>query len=369
MPAPRTTTWAIEPHTQVKHIILKKYLDAWFPILSRWNGRILVIDGFAGPGIYDGGEPGSPIIAIDTFLHHSHISLSSREVVFIFIEEKPERMEMLKQQIQARYSPELVDNILFYNSKFDDTVTSVLDEIEQQRKKLAPTFAFVDPFGFSDTPMSTLGRILRQDSAEILVNFMHGFVQRFINNPDETIARHYDGLFGTSAWRGIAATDIPTKERERRIHDLYQTQLHANGARYVRSFRLRNKSNQTEYFLFFATNHPLGLDKMKQAMWRADPTGAYDFSDFTDSSSPVLFTMEPDFTALETAITSRYSGKIATVAEIESFVVTETPYHSSQYKTNVLAPLERSGRVECIDSHLRKRRFTYPKPEMRLKFV
>jgi three-Cys-motif partner protein len=63
------TIWSITPHTQAKHAILKRYLDAWFPILSRQaailnrkfgtvNGRrILYIDGFAGPGIYTGGEP------------------------------------------------------------------------------------------------------------------------------------------------------------------------------------------------------------------------------------------------------------------------------------------------------------------------
>ena len=37
------------------------------PILSRGSfPEILYIDGFAGPGEYEGGEPGSPIIALET---------------------------------------------------------------------------------------------------------------------------------------------------------------------------------------------------------------------------------------------------------------------------------------------------------------
>jgi hypothetical protein len=45
---------------------------------------------------------------------------------------------------------------------------------------------------------------------------------------------------------------------------------------------MRNKSNATDYFLFFATTSLLGMEKMKDAMWAVDPSGAYDFSDFTN---------------------------------------------------------------------------------------
>lgn len=36
---PKDTRWQIEPHTVAKHQILRKYLDAWFPILSSSNQR------------------------------------------------------------------------------------------------------------------------------------------------------------------------------------------------------------------------------------------------------------------------------------------------------------------------------------------
>ena len=31
--------WELEPHTTAKHAVLKAYLNAWFPILSSWNGN------------------------------------------------------------------------------------------------------------------------------------------------------------------------------------------------------------------------------------------------------------------------------------------------------------------------------------------
>lgn len=48
---PKTTIWDLEPHTAAKHEILRRYVQAWAPILSQGNFPHLVfVDGFAGPG-------------------------------------------------------------------------------------------------------------------------------------------------------------------------------------------------------------------------------------------------------------------------------------------------------------------------------
>ena len=62
MAAPKTTRWPLEPHTKAKHLILRLYLDAWLPIMATYNGRIVFLDGFAGPGRYTGGEDGSLLV-------------------------------------------------------------------------------------------------------------------------------------------------------------------------------------------------------------------------------------------------------------------------------------------------------------------
>ena len=63
--------WERKPHTGAKHDILRRHLNAWFPILTRWNERVGFIDGFAGPGEYLGGEPGSPAIALKAAISHA----------------------------------------------------------------------------------------------------------------------------------------------------------------------------------------------------------------------------------------------------------------------------------------------------------
>ncbi len=81
---PKGTIWPLEPHTKSKHLVLKSYLDAWLPIKSKWNGRILFIDRFAGPGEYSGGEEGSPLIAINAFRNHSAKERMEAEIGFMY---------------------------------------------------------------------------------------------------------------------------------------------------------------------------------------------------------------------------------------------------------------------------------------------
>lgn len=56
--------WSYPPHTKAKHDLLAAYLGGWYPILSKWNGRLLFLDGFAGRGRYTDGSEGSPLASV-----------------------------------------------------------------------------------------------------------------------------------------------------------------------------------------------------------------------------------------------------------------------------------------------------------------
>ncbi len=92
--------WSLDPHTRAKHELLRGYLGAWFPTLGSWQGRVVFLDGFAGPGIYAGGEPGSPAIALNTLLDHSYFrQMPQTEFVFVFNEVAAERCDSLRQVV------------------------------------------------------------------------------------------------------------------------------------------------------------------------------------------------------------------------------------------------------------------------------
>lgn len=91
------TTWAIEEHTKAKHEILKRYFDAWLPIMTSWTTAVF-IDGFAGPGVYTGGEPGSPMIVLDAATNHTPPVRG--EIHFFFIEKNPRRYQLLEASLR-----------------------------------------------------------------------------------------------------------------------------------------------------------------------------------------------------------------------------------------------------------------------------
>lgn len=100
--ANKETLWPMTRHTAAKHTILRKYLDAWIPILG--GGRyarehLVLIDAFAGPGRYSTEEDGSPLLMMKAYLEHS--GEISAEVHFYFIEEDAGRVAHLQSEVAA----------------------------------------------------------------------------------------------------------------------------------------------------------------------------------------------------------------------------------------------------------------------------
>jgi three-Cys-motif partner protein len=356
MPDTSKTVFDLEPHTRAKHEILRRYLQAWFPIMSKWNGRILYIDGFAGPGEYSKGEPGSPLIAINIAKAHK-LELKA-ELVFWFIEVREDRCAHL---IELLSRIELPDNIKYEVecSKFDESLTSLFDKLDEQGKRIAPTFAFIDPFGYSDTPFSVIERIMKNKRCEVLITFMSGFLNRFKSDPDK--GRAFDLLFGTPKWREIIFDSDSDETSVKKIVRFYQKRLESV-AKYVRTFEMINEFNQTIYHLIFCTNSVKGLKEMKRAMWEVDETGTFNFSDLTDPSQTILFELEPNYQQLKKMIVNKFKGKTTPIEAIEVFVLVVTPFRETHFKRQILREMEYADppEIEIVESP-RNRGGTYPK--------
>ena len=358
MPRIKSTIWEIEPHTEAKHVILGRYLYAWLPIITRWNGRIVYIDGFAGPGEYIGGKDGSPIIAIKAVLDH-RTNIKSK-VVMLFIEADKKRCKFLEEKIAKIKLPSNL-RIEYKCKKFEEALKEIFDYLDEQKTVLAPSFVFIDPFGFSGMPMAVIKRIMENDKCEVLITFMYEEINRFIshNNLEES----FNEMFGTDEWKTVIGEEDPVR-RNNLLHGIYKKQLESEaGIKYVRSFKMINKTNRTDYYLFFGTNNIVGLKKMKAAMWKVDELGQFQFSDATyDPAQPMLFELEPDFSILKKLILKRFKGKTISVVELENFIVLNTPYRETHYKKQILASMEKADfpeiEVKCMAGKRRKGSFT-----------
>lgn len=354
------TIWEIEPHTEAKHEILRRYLEAWLPILSKYSPRIIYLDGFAGPGIYKDGEDGSPVIALETAVKHV-LQAHFKEIVFFFIEKDQRRARMLEKILAKRF-PNLPNNMKYHviGAAFAPTFELVLDKLDEGGAMLAPTFAFLDPFGFSGLPMKLIGRMMKCDKCEVLVTFMVGFINRFLIEDREVALNE---LFASDEWK--KASDLEKPEgRIKFLVNLYEKQLKCvGGARHVRSFAMTNKQNKISYYLVFGTKHPKGLEVMKEAMWKTDKIGSYGFSDLTDPNQITLDIGDKPYWVPKAAnmVHDKFRGQTVPIERIHEFVITATPF---LYRTPILQYLEKSSppKIVCVDvlEQAKRRAFTYP---------
>lgn len=359
-------TWKIRPHTRAKHVLLRSYLSAWFPILTSrgFNRRVIYIDGFAGPGTYSGGELGSPLIALDTLVNHSAFhKLSKTEFIFIFVETDLKYFQNLENEIIKFWNkleegkPPNIKLILF-NEPFKDAANHIIDDTYGQGKQLAPTFAFIDPFGWSGVPLKTVRDLLSSDKCEVLFSFMYDSINRFITTNDPSLALTFNELFGTDINKYNRIKSLMGEERKVLLRDLYMTQLKSvAGFEFVRYFNLSDaERGKTVYFLMFGTKHRKGLEVMKNAMWKLDPIQGYSFTGSAGVQN-IQFALEPDMRPLRIAILDRFAGETVPVETIEEFVIVSTDYKKSHYNKQMKV-LEMEGLVTCVSR--RNRNYTYP---------
>lgn len=354
MTKPNETLWEIEPHTKAKHEILQRYLSAWFPILGSKIPRIVYIDGFCGPGKYLGGEDGSPIIALKEALKQP--VLANSEVIFLFVDERGDRIHHLENEISLLKKLGNFPSNFHVGctvNEFENTLTGMLDKIQRDGHRLAPTFAFIDPFGFKGAPFDVVKRLLANQRTEVFINIMIDYVNRFALHPSPVDRQHIKDLLGASD--SEIDQVVNSQDRVLAFRQLYQDKLHKH-AKFVRYFEMRDHRNKIIYYLYFASNHPLGHAKMKEAFWKVDNQSGYKFSDRTDPNQPVLFELDPSDN-LAQELKRRFIGTTQSAGKIISFVEDETPYISSQAR-KALNNLENGNEisVDAIKADGTKRR-------------
>ena len=100
---------------------------------------------------------------------------------------------------------------------------------------------------------------------------------------------------------------------------------------------------------------------MKEAMWKADPLGTFQFSDFTDANKTAkLFSPEPNFEQLKRVILDRFAGHDTAIEDLTDFVLSDTPFLRAHFKTQILKPMEAKGKLSIVEGKESRRKGTFP---------
>lgn len=331
--------WEYKEHTRVKHELLRKYLSAWIIKLGGFHRKIVFFDGFAGRGEYDDGTLGSPIIALQVaneLLENCEERKRKPyfdQFVCVLVEKDSERCLNLKKVMEREKAKVKFAEHLRIVGPIQEEFANVADTIvEEVGEKIAPSFFFIDPFGFSGVPFSTVKNILSLPRTEVFFTFMTRDINRFLDVEDAEQA--LEELFPIPEWRQIYQNP-DWRKRDQLLKDLYLKCLFEIAkVRYVWSFRVcMDEKYQTLYYLIHATNHFDGLKIMKEIMYNQGVHGQFAYlgpKEVGYRNQLMLF--QEDVSSLKEYLLTRFKGNTKTFRQVLEETYMYTRFVETHYR-------------------------------------
>ena len=356
----KSVLWEAPPHTLAKIAILQAYLSRWFEIFGRARPRqtLWYIDGFAGPGEYTNSPTGSPVAAISSAsdaLRSAGGQWKAGSIHCVFIEASPQRLLHLKSKLGATVNNPKIQTH-FFTSTFVDGLSALRKQTANPFSPPSPLFAFIDPFGAKGVPFGNIKDLLSRDAAEVLINFdSDGFGRIFCAEEAANHETILNEMFGDDSWKMELAKHRVSHELYRGVLNLYKQKLRAlPNVRYVFAFEMRSAKNIIDYHLVFASQHYLGLEKMKEAMKTIAKNGDYCFSDAHLNQTSLFRFDEPS--AYSPQLFEQFRGRTAKYPELRDYALNESPFVNPK---GMLKDLEKKGIIRVNSSDPKRRKGTF----------
>ncbi len=356
-------TWPREDHTKAKHDLLRAFFVKWVSIHSGYfaqagGGLVRIYDGFAGPGVYDGGEPGSPCILLDELLDNPNLvdRWSAVRYEFSFVESDVRRAQrlggILRELERARRTAGSWTEQIRWSVTHGRYEEHVPKPVADRNSAL---FLFLDPFGYSHAPMTLTTQLVQQPKSDTLIFLPLSFVHRFADREGQDEA--LDRFFGTPAWR-----EVPNGPgRPQALLTLFQQQLQAAGLTYTLPFCLKPPDRRNEYWIVGASGHLSGFASIKEGYWTVDPIDGSRFaaSQPSGAGQGALFgelpQAGPNTAPLLAHLRTSFGDNWFTVDEAIA-LTRRSRFLDSHLKDRTLAPAEKEG-VLIVDRSAGGRRF------------
>ncbi len=278
----------------VKHHLIQEYLNGWFPKLGTWAGRIVYLDTHSGRGTHTTGQYGSPIVALRTLLDHSYRSklLEKSEAVFVFIEQDADNMRQLRNEIaQLGPLPRKV-NVKTIESDCFSAIREIIDYHKQPNRDLAPSFVFVDPYGFK-IPGEILKELMSFPRVELFINLMWRELDMAIQQPN-VFGSILNSIFGGEHWQ----EEINAESSDDRADQAVELIKRLTKSKWSTYLRMCGDNDTTRYVLLHLTDHDAGRDLMKDCVWKMCPDGRLLVRKNDNPAQGFLIAPDADFTPL-----------------------------------------------------------------------
>lgn len=194
----------LKEHTARKLKVLREYFEQYLRVRCRvpqqTRFKLAIVDGFAGGGRYKDGEPGSPIIFVETLVRLSNeinIFRATQGMAplefgcrLIVNDAKPSVIALLRENLAPvlaaarEQAPNLVIEEQYLSRKFEDAYPAVRQSLLDGRFR--NVLVNLDQCGDKMVKITTLNDILRtfRTSGEIFLTFMIKSLLAFLQKSD-----------------------------------------------------------------------------------------------------------------------------------------------------------------------------------------
>lgn len=259
------------PWSLIKDEILKMYLPPYLKKVNTLNRGIIIVDGFAGPGIFDDGTIGSPIIIYEIVK-----SLGGKNIKIILVNKELKHHLKLNKILADK---DRTGNIITIHGTAEDLLKQLKAELTNET-----LFVYLDQFGISGFDFNTLVPYLtrtKAHSTEFLMNICVPVIHRISRKRKSPMAgstvygdKILTSVFGGDYWKNHLFDS--TKTPDEQINSLmieYSSKLrnYLNNVGFCPVFE-KGPGSQLKYYLIFASRHVdaaiLLNDIMFKAFWK-----------------------------------------------------------------------------------------------------
>jgi len=262
------------PWSKIKDAVLKDYLPPYLKKVNKLGQRIILIDAFAGPGIFENGHRenriGSPLIICRTAENHI-----PGKYLAIFV--NPNKAHHIKlKKVVYEFAPQEAVKLLLGTAQ--ELLSGVVKVLTKQT-----LFIYLDPFGLKDCEFNLIKSFLERDilySTEILVNLSMPTLHRLATRKVQRNGRQTDQskklndsltkVLGDDYWKEIMWNDsLSAEDKELKVMEKYR-ELLKKYLPYTGSCPVREKAGKRiKYFITFCSRHSDAMLLMNDSMCKA----------------------------------------------------------------------------------------------------
>jgi len=255
---------------------------------------ILLVDGFAGPGTFEDGTSGSPLIMCEQAEHNV-----ADNYVAVFVNKEKKHHNTLEQTLAEYIKKGAAFPIL---GKAQDLLKQIQSIAED-----ATLFVYIDPFGLKGCEFDTVASILGRGqslSTEILVNISmptlhrlsaHDAVAQGRGESQQVKWRHalLTRVLGGDYWKEpMLNNELSPSQKEELVMEQYLNKLRGL-LPYAGSCPVREtKTSRVKYYVTFCSRHPDAMVLMNDIM--LDAYNAYMY-EREKESIPLFAETMPDW--------------------------------------------------------------------------